>query len=131
MQATPAPAALLLVAAGGAAGSVARFLLTRALAGASAGFPVGTLAINVAGSLLLGVVLAAAPERPDAAARLLVGVGVCGGFTTFSAFSAEVVALAGRGAYARAALYASASVVLGVLATVAGLALGRTLAGPR
>ena len=121
----------LLVAAGGALGSVARFLVTRALAGASLDFPVGTLAINAAGSFLLGVVLAAAPERPDGAVRLLVGVGVCGGFTTFSAFSAEVVALAGRGAVGRAGAYAAASVGAGLVAVVAGLALGRALAGPR
>ena len=131
MRSAPTSSALLLVAAGGAVGSVARFLVTRALAGASLAFPVGTLAINGTGSFLLGVVLAAAPERPDSAARLLVGVGLCGGFTTFSAFSAEVVALAGRGAVARAAAYATASVLVGVLATVAGLAVGRALAGPR
>lgn len=121
----------LLVAAGGAAGSVARLLVTRALAGASVGFPLGTLAVNGVGSFVLGVVLAAAPQRPDGALRLLVGVGVCGGFTTFSAFSAEMVALAGRGAVVRAGAYAAASVGVGLAGVVAGLAVGRALAGPR
>jgi CrcB protein len=125
--------ATLLVAAGGAAGSVARHLVGQALAGRAAGvgLPLGTLAVNVAGSLVLGLVLALAPDRPDGAARLLVGVGLCGGFTTFSALSAEVVALAGRGAVGRAAAYAGLSLAAGVLATLAGLALGRAVAVAR
>ncbi|MGZ8458369.1 MAG: fluoride efflux transporter FluC [Gemmatirosa sp.] len=130
----PSPlGATLLVAAGGAAGSVARYLVAQALAGrvASVGQPLGTLTVNVAGSLVLGVVLGVVPDRPDGAARLLVGVGLCGGFTTFSALSAEVVALAGRGAVGRAAAYASLSVAAGVLATLAGLALGRLLGAAR
>jgi CrcB protein len=114
---------LLLVAAGGAAGSVARYLVGQALAGAPAAFPWGTLAVNAAGSLLLGVVLALWPA-PAADARLLLGVGVCGGFTTFSAFAAELVALPP----ARAAGYAALSLALGVAAVLAGLALGRALA---
>lgn len=123
--------ASLLVAAGGAAGSVARYLVSQALAGASFAFPFGTLAINGVGSFVLGVVLATAATRTDATLLLLVGVGACGGFTTFSAFSAEVVALAGRGAVLRAAVYAIVSVAVGLLATLAGLALGRALAGAR
>ncbi|MDF1504376.1 CrcB family protein [Roseisolibacter sp. H3M3-2] len=109
---------VLLVAAGGAAGSVARFLVGRALAGVPGGYPWGTLAVNVAGSLLLGAVLARWPA-PDAEARLWLGVGVCGGFTTFSAFAAELVTLPP----ARAAVYAAASLVLGGAAVLAGLAL--------
>jgi CrcB protein len=127
----PSPlGATLLVAAGGAAGSVARHLVSQALAGAAGGVPLGTLAVNVVGSFVLGLVLALAPAGPDGAARLLVGVGVCGGFTTFSTFSAELVALAERGAVGRAAGYAAASLALGLLATVAGLALGRAIAAP-
>lgn len=123
--------ASLLVAAGGAAGSVARYLVSQALAGVSFAFPFGTLAINAVGSFVLGVVLATAATRTDATLLLLVGVGACGGFTTFSAFSAEVVALAGRGAVLRAAVYATVSVAVGLLATLAGLALGRAMAGAR
>jgi CrcB protein len=119
-------AAVLLVAAGGAAGSVARHLVGVAALGASAQFPWGTLAVNGVGSFVLGVVLGALP--PGSESRLLLGTGLCGGFTTFSAFSAEAVALAERGLVARAGAYAAASVGLGVLAAALGLAAGRAVA---
>lgn len=118
---------VLLVALGGALGSIARYLVAELLAGIERGIPVHTLLVNVAGSFVLGVVLATTPAGTGP--RLLLGVGVCGGFTTFSTFSAELVALAEGGAAARAAGYAGASLGLGLLATVGGLALGRALAG--
>jgi CrcB protein len=118
-------AALLLVAAGGAAGSVARHLVGLTALGAPPQFPWGTLAVNVVGSFVLGAVLGAVP--PGAPARLLLGTGLCGGFTTFSAFSAEAVALAERGQAGRAAAYVAASVALGVLAAAAGAAAGRAV----
>jgi len=117
-------AAVLLVAAGGAAGSVARYLASLAALGISTTFPWGTLGVNVVGSFALGVVLGALPA--GTAGRLLLGTGFCGGFTTFSAFSAEVVALAEGGAAGRAAGYAAASVALGVAAAAAGAVVGRT-----
>ncbi len=120
---------VLLVAAGGAAGSVARYLAGLAALGASATFPWGTFAVNVAGSFVLGVVLGALP--PGSGGRLLLGTGFCGGFTTFSTFSAEVVALAGRGAVGRAGAYAAASAARAVAAAAAGAALGRALAASR
>ena len=113
------------MAAGGAAGSVARHLVGLAALGASAEFPWGTLAINVVGSFVLGAVLGAVP--PGAPGRLLLGTGFCGGFTTFSAFSAEAVALAGRGLVGRAGGYAVVSVTLGMLAAAAGLMAGRAV----
>ncbi len=119
-------AAVLLVAAGGAAGSVARYLVGVAAAGLAAHFPWATLAVNVAGSFALGLVLGALP--PGGPGRLLLGTGFCGGFTTFSAFSAEALALAERGAAGRAAAYAALSVGLGAAAALAGAALGRALA---
>jgi CrcB protein len=119
-------AEVLLVAAGGAAGCVARHLVGLALPGASAGFPWGTLLVNVAGSFALGVVLGALP--PGAAGRLLFGTGFCGGFTTFSTFAAEAVALADRGLAGRAGGYAAASVALGAAAAAAGVAAGRAVA---
>ena len=122
-------AGVLFVAAGGAAGSVARYLVGLAALGASAQFPWGTLAINVVGSFVLGLVLGALP--PGGGARLLLGTGFCGGFTTFSTFSTEVVALAEEGAVGRAGAYAAASVALGVLAAVTGAAVGRALAPGR
>ena len=119
---------MLLVAAGGAVGSVGRHLLGQLLAGASAGFPWATLAINVVGAFALGALVAVVPA-PSATVRVLLGTGVCGGFTTFSTYAVETLALAGRGAPGRAAAYAAGSVALGVLAAAAGAALGRAVAG--
>jgi CrcB protein len=113
---------VLLVAVGGAAGSAARYLAGLAAAGLSADFPWGTLLVNVAGAFILGLALGALPAGPG---RLLLGAGFCGGFTTFSAFSAEAVALAERGLVARAGAYAAASVALGLAAAAAGTAVGR------
>ena len=115
----------LIVALGGAVGSVARWMVGQALAGAARTLPWGTLAVNVAGSLVLGLVLAVWPGERPSAARLLLGVGLCGGFTTFSTLSAELVAMLERGQPMRAGAYALASLVAGALAMIAGLALGR------
>ena len=118
---------LLAVAAGGATGSVARYVLGTLLMRVSSGFPVSTLLINVAGSFLIGL-LARLFDAPDQnqVLRAALTVGICGGFTTFSTFSAETVTLLQQGKAGRAALYVTVSLVLGVLATFAGLAVGRT-----
>ena len=118
----------LVVALGGALGSLARWRVGLALAAAPGGTPWGTLVVNVAGSLFLGLVLASWPAERPGLWRLFLGVGVCGGFTTFSTFSAELVQLAARGHVVRAAGYAAASLALGVAAVAAGLALGRAMA---
>ncbi len=119
-----------LVALGGALGSVSRFLLGPALQRAlDATFPVGTLFINVAGSLILGFVLGLAAEgvdvRPEA--RAFIAIGFCGGFTTFSTFSYEAVRLLEDGEGSRAALYIMASVVLSIGAAFIGLVAARQL----
>jgi len=122
---------LFLVMAGGALGAGARHLASRAaLAIAGPGLPVGTLAINVAGGLLMGV-LAGLLARTTAGEpwRLFLGVGVLGGFTTFSAFSLDAVLLAERGQWVAAVGYVLASVVGSIAALVAGLTLARTLTG--
>ena len=122
---------LFLVMAGGALGAGARHLASRAaLAIAGPGLPVGTLAINVTGGLLMGV-LAGLLARTAAGEpwRLFLGVGVLGGFTTFSAFSLDAVLLAERGQWVAAVGYVLASVVGSIAALVAGLALARTLTG--
>jgi len=107
------PLALLLVAIGGAAGSVARHLVSlAAIATFGTGFPWGTLAVNVAGSAAIGV---AAATGLEGAARLLLVTGFLGGFTTFSAFSLETGALFERSPIL-AALYVAASVALGLAA---------------
>ncbi len=114
------------VAAGGAAGSVCRFTLGGWVARrAGDGFPWGTLAVNVAGSLLLGILLAALPEaEADPLPRALLAVGFCGGFTTFSTFSYEAVALAGSRAWGAALAYVGASVVASLTAVALGLWVG-------
>ena len=122
------------VAAGGAAGSWLRFLVARAFSPTSAAFPWATLTVNLVGSMAMGL-LAGALARfggPQGISgenwRLLLGVGLLGGFTTFSAFSLELVMLVQRGQLTFAALYLFLSVALGVSGLVFGLAVMR-LAG--
>ena len=122
---------LSLVMLGGALGAGARHLVGRlTLALFGAGFPWGTLAVNLIGGLAMGL-LAGSVLRLGASGeawRLFLGVGVLGGFTTFSSFSLDVVTLAERGAIALALGYALLSVVGAIAALVAGLALARTAA---
>lgn len=118
---------ILLVMAGGAIGSAARFLVGRAtLAGLGPSFPYGTLTVNLLGGLAMGV-LAGVLARHSLGEnwRVLLGVGVLGGFTTFSAFSLDVVTLIERGQLAVALGYALVSVIGSVLAVFAGLTLVR------
>ena len=91
------------------------------------GFPLGTFAVNAAGSLLIGVVLGA--ELPPPAVRLLA-VGFCGGFTTFSTFSADTLRLLRAGNYGPAAAYAALSIAVCLACTAAGWWFG-TLAAKR
>lgn len=117
----------LLVGLGGALGAVARFAAGRAIGAAAVPVPAATLLVNVAGGLLMGVLAGWVASRGGADAwRLFLGVGVLGGFTTFSAFSLDMVMMLERGAWALAAGYAAASVLLSVGATSAGLWLVRT-----
>jgi len=123
---------LFAIALGGAAGSVARYLLGTALASVVSGFPLATLVINVTGSFLFGLLFASLTDpAASPAVRAALTTGFCGGYTTFSTFSYETVALLERGLGARAALYVGASVVLSVFAAIAGIALARALrSGP-
>lgn len=109
---------LLAVAAGGAVGAVLRYgagLLVHA--------PYGTLLVNILGSALIGVVMAKyATGNISEPARLFLAVGVLGGFTTFSAFSYDVLQLALRGAWAQVIIMVLASVALSLLAVWAGYA---------
>ncbi len=123
------------VALGGAIGSVLRYQTGRAMTQwlgpqMVTTFPWATLAVNAAGSLLMGLLagwLARHGEGGDQF-RLLLGVGLLGGFTTFSAFSLELVLMMERGQYVFAALYLILSVALGVTGLIFGLAVMR-LAG--
>lgn len=129
LVAAPSPlAASAMVALGGAAGSVLRYQLGRwvaHLAGPANTFPWGTLAINILGSLAMGALLGwlargTSPGNAESL-RLLVGVGLLGGFTTFSAFSAELVTMLHRGQAGLAAGYAAASLIAGMAAVIIGL----------
>ena len=123
---------LLAVALGSAAGGVARYLLTRVVQDRiDVAFPYGTLAVNILGCLLLGVILQAALSsgRMSEATQLLLTTGFCGGFTTFSTFSYEGVRLIQDGAWPRAFGYVGVSVVAGLGAFWLGTAAVRTLVG--
>lgn len=121
---------LLLACAGGAVGAGARYLVgvgvTRML-GHAPGFPWATLCVNVIGSFLMGVFIEMLAQRLSGSMELrtLIATGVLGGFTTFSAFSLEVVLLVERKEMLLAGLYVAASVTLSILALFAGLALTR------
>lgn len=115
---------VLLVALGGALGSVARYGVGFAAARwLGLGFPWGTLTVNIVGGLAMGLLAARiGPGQEDL--RLLLGVGILGGFTTFSAFSLETVRLMEQGP-AQAMLYVLASLILSVGACWLGYSLGR------
>ena len=93
------------------------------------GFPWGTLAVNVAGSLVMGLLIAWLARRSagDTDLRLLFATGFLGGFTTFSAFSLDAVTLYERGALTAAAGYVIASVTISILALFCGLWLARQI----
>jgi CrcB protein len=119
----------VLVAIGGALGSVARYG-TGVLVGKvwSASFPLGTMLINIAGSLLMGLfigVLARTTPSWQADGRLFFAVGVLGGFTTFSSFSLDAIAMIERGELASAAAYVVGSVLIGLAALYFGLVVMR------
>ena len=123
---------ILLVALGGAAGSVARYLLSKAIQDTAAtAFPWGTMAVNVAGCLLIGLLYGLASgngTRLGADLKLMLTVGFCGGFTTFSTFANESLTLAKTGDALLSAAYIGSSVALGMLAVMAGAQLAKAFA---
>lgn len=129
-------AASALVALGGGAGSLLRYQTGRLITlwlgpQAVTAFPWATLAVNITGSLAMGLLagwLARHGGSAGEAWRLLVGVGLLGGFTTFSAFSLELMLLVERGQPGLAAAYAGASVIAGIGALWLGLVLMRAAA---
>ena len=120
---------VLLVALGGAIGASARYGVSLALP-ARDGWPWATFAVNVSGSLAIGLLAGWLATRAATAEpwRLLLGVGVLGGFTTFSAYSLETLRLIERGDVAGAAAYAIGTVIAGLAAVAVGGALGFALA---
>jgi fluoride exporter len=107
---------LPLIALGGAIGSVLRYLMVSAI-----GAPIGTLAVNVLGSFAIGVLFAALGTRDGW--QLFLMTGVLGGFTTFSAFSLDMLKLLQAGQTLQAAAYAGASLALSLAAVALGVAL--------
>ncbi len=121
---------LLLIATGGAAGSIMRFLVQKWFAETTpAVFPWGTFVVNLVGCFLIGLVFAASERMLifGPRVRLLLITGFCGGFTTFSAFAFENLALLRMGEYGHALLYALLSVVLGVGAVFGGIVLVKAM----
>lgn len=123
----------LLVALGGAIGSVARwaavYLVSQQV---GVGFPWGTLGVNVLGSFLIGLIAALARTAalgvtPDV--RLFLVTGILGGFTTFSSFSLESLGLLQRGALAPALVYIVGSATVGLVAAWVGFTVARVLPG--
>jgi len=117
---------LLSVALGGAIGASARYLVsvgTMRLMGP--GFPWGTLAVNIVGSFLMGVLIVVLAHKGGIRMAPFLVTGVLGGFTTFSAFSLDAITLFERGATGQAAAYVAASVVLSLAAIMLAMALAR------
>jgi CrcB protein len=121
---------LFYVAVGSALGGVGRYLLggfVQRLVDTT--FPAGTLLINISGSLLLGLIIRYATGTPTLTpeTRAFLTIGLCGGYTTFSSFSYETIALLEDGEWTRAALYVTGSLFLSLLATLLGFALAREI----
>ena len=120
---------LLLVGAGGLVGAVLRYLLgtwVQGVAGSTA-FPYGTLAVNAAGCLVIGITVGIAEARQPLSdeARAFLVIGLLGGFTTFSAFGIDTVRLIRDGAYLAGSANVLLQVAIGLSAVVAGLSLSQ------
>jgi CrcB protein len=125
------PLDLLAVFVGGLIGTTLRLLLDLAVAHDLDEFALSTLAVNVVGSFVLGVLVAALWSRAPGWVRVGLGPGILGSFTTFSALAVSVVALAQSGDLVGAVLTIVLSIGLGMLAAWAGLTLGARLAARR
>ena len=122
------PVLWLVVWVGGTVGTGLRFVLSEA-SPTFLRIPVGILGINIVGAFLLGVLMSVLQDRgPDLGrrrlVRLLLGTGLLGGFTTYSALAVDTVTLARGGLTLHAVGYAGATVLIGALSSVAGIALG-------
>jgi len=127
------PALLASVAVGGVLGSLGRYAVGAALPHAPGTFPWATLLVNVTGAFAMGLLVAYLVDRPGVhrLARPFVGVGVLGGWTTFSALAVDVVVLGAHHQVQAALVYVTATFLVGTLAVAAGSLLGqRAWPGP-
>lgn len=121
---------ILLVGCGGFFGSIARYITAQTIdSRLNAVFPYGTLAVNIAGSLILGIIFGIFSQKSGdwTNVKLLLITGFCGGFTTFSAFAFENLQLFQQRLVGTALLYIITSLVFGLLAVWVGVAIGRAL----
>ena len=117
----------LWVGLGGAIGSIARYQIGLFAMRRWAGFPWGTLAVNILGSLLISMLMQLVLRgRLDESARIALGVGLLGGFTTYSSFNYETIALAQQGAWGRAVAYVGLTLLGCLAAGVLGWAVTRS-----
>jgi CrcB protein len=119
---------LFYVAIGSALGGIGRYLLGGLVQRlVETTFPAGTLVVNVTGSFLLGAILRYAVETPTLTpeVRAFLTIGFCGGYTTFSTFSYETLAMLRDGEWARSFAYVAASLLLSLLGTFFGFAVAR------
>jgi fluoride exporter len=121
------PSVLVAIGAGGALGSVARYEVALAVPHTPGGFPWATFLVNITGSLALGLLMTLVAERwpPTRYVRPFAGIGVCGGYTTWSTFMTDSTVLMRDGHLAMAVGYLAATLVCGLAATTAGIGLGR------
>lgn len=119
---------ILLIGTGGFVGSVLRYLMTKYLSVLlPTSFPIGTFAVNLLGCFLIGVVMGLSFESLiSTRMRLMLATGFCGGFTTFSTYSLEIIELGQKGEADIGILYLFASIILGLLCIWIGLATTRT-----
>lgn len=116
---------ILLVFVGGGFGSVLRFIIGKYLNNNPTGFPYGTFAANILGSLLIGIILGLATKNNSLtqSQTLLLATGFCGGFTTFSTFAYENHVFLKAGDFTSFAVYSIASFIIGFLAVFLGMFL--------
>jgi len=119
------------VGVGGGLGALARYYIAGVIQSATTSFPWGIFVVNISGGLLMGLIVEAGALKlnlsPDL--RAFLTVGILGGYTTFSTFSLDSVLLLQKGQYAQAAFYIVGSVVLSILALIAGLWIVRAIYG--
>ena len=121
---------ILLVGSGGFIGSVIRYYISKIIQDSSfASFPAGTLSVNIIGSLIIGFLIGLALKNPSFSLewRLILMVGFCGGFTTFSTFTSENLKLIQDGQFFFVLLYTGLSILLGFLAVYFGYTLSKLM----